>query len=100
VLIEMNGKRRELRFHHFSEVPQAGAHERPEHLAASSQVPSEWQAVALAAGRFDFRPRCRRFNPQTQFLFVSRRSRTPRGALIKLPSCVTGDASAGCFRIT
>ena len=43
---------------------------------------SVWQPVAVRLRAvFIFTHRHRRFNPQTQFLFASRRSRTPRGAL-------------------
>lgn len=56
----------------------------PTGLTATSQILNRWQLVAFVAGSFDFRAHRRRFNPQTQYLFVSRRSRTPRGALFPL----------------
>jgi len=64
---------------------QAVAHEElnvvREQLAASSHITTRWQPVAVLAADLHFAKRYVRFNPQTQFLFASRRSRTPRGAL-------------------
>jgi hypothetical protein len=53
----------------------------PEQLAAASQLSIDWQPVAVVSGGLHFAMRYVRFNPQTQYLFASRRSRTPRGAL-------------------
>jgi hypothetical protein len=63
---------------------QAVAHElsrTPEHSAASSHLPTAWQPVAVTRIALHFAARYVRFNPQTQFLFAARRTRTPRGAL-------------------
>ena len=53
----------------------------PEQLAASSHLSTVWQPVAVSGVALHFATRYVRFNPQTQFLFAARRSRTPRGVL-------------------
>jgi hypothetical protein len=62
---------------------QAVAHGVAAHLPASAYIDVRWQPVPPLAARFHFSDRYSRFHLQTQFLFASRRSRTPRGAFLQ-----------------
>jgi hypothetical protein len=62
---------------------QAVAHGVAAHSSASAHIDVRWQPVPPLAARFHFPDRYSRFQLQTQFLFVSRRSRTPRGAFLQ-----------------
>jgi hypothetical protein len=79
---------------------QAAAHQElsdaREQLAASAHLTTRWQPVAVAAADLHFAKRYVRFNPQTQFLFASRRSRTPRGALFYPTQVQTRHHSRWC----